>query len=90
MAREIDQEVRRIIDESLVKVRHILDARMASLRALSARLIENETVDSDELKRIIEANSPSPQIVPGTDAERKRTIANEVTQREDGQAAENA
>ncbi len=90
-AREIDQEVRRIIDESLVKVRHILDARMASLRALSARLIEKETVDSDELREIIEANSPSPQIVPGTAAERKRTLASEVAPREEGgQAAENA
>jgi cell division protease FtsH len=90
-AREIDQEVRRIIDESLVKVRHILDARMASLRALSARLIEKETVDSDELREIIEANSPSPQIVPGTAAERKRTLATEVVAREEGgAAAENA
>jgi cell division protease FtsH len=90
-AREIDQEVRRIIDESLVKVRHILDARMASLRALSARLIEKETVDSDELREIIEANSPSPQIVPGTAAERKRTMATEVVAREEGgAAAENA
>lgn len=90
-AREIDQEVRRIIDESLVKVRHILDARMASLRALSARLIEKETVDSDELREIIEANSPSPQIVPGTAAERKRTVASEVAAREEGgAAAENA
>ncbi len=39
---------------------------MASLRALSARLIEKEVIDSDELKQIIEENSPSPLIVPGT------------------------
>jgi hypothetical protein len=36
-------------------------------------LIEKEVVDSDELKQIIEANSPSPQIVPGTTTERKRS-----------------
>jgi cell division protease FtsH len=71
-AREIDEEVKRIIDESFEKVRHILQSRMASLESLSARLIEKEVVDSDELKQIIEANSPSPQIVPGTSAERKR------------------
>jgi cell division protease FtsH len=72
-AREIDQEVKRIIDESMEKVRVILQARMPSLRALSARLIEKEVIDSDELKAIIEANSPSPMIVPGTDSERKRS-----------------
>jgi cell division protease FtsH len=77
-AREIDEEVKRIIDESFEKVRHILETRMASLRALSARLIEKEVVDSDELKEIIEQNSPSPQIVPGTTTERKRPPAEAV------------
>ena len=71
-AREIDQEVKRIIDESMEKVRHILETRLASLNALSARLIEKEVVDSDELKEIIEANSPSPLIVPGTQTGRRR------------------
>jgi cell division protease FtsH len=71
-AREIDQEVKRIIDESMEKVRHILETRLASLRALSSRLIEKEVIDSDELKRIIEQNSSSPVIVPGTAAERRR------------------
>ena len=74
-AREIDQEVKRIIDESMEKVRHILETRLASLRALSNRLIEKEVIDSDELKKIIEENSPSPLIVPGTAAERKRVAA---------------
>jgi cell division protease FtsH len=74
-AREIDEEVKRIIDESLEKVRHIVESRMASLEALSARLIEKEVIDSDELKQIIEANTPSPKIVPGTSAGRKRPAA---------------
>jgi hypothetical protein len=56
---------------------------MASLEALSARLIEKEVVDSDELKQIIEANSPSPQIVPGTDTERKRAHLGEAAARGD-------
>ena len=34
-AREIDEEVKRIIDESMEKVRHILETRLASLEALS-------------------------------------------------------
>ncbi len=44
-------------------------------------------IDSDELKSIIEANSPSPQIVPGTDAERKR-LATEAAERTDREGGE--
>jgi cell division protease FtsH len=66
--REIDQEVRRIIDEAIERVRHILDLRRPSLEALTRRLIEVESVDADELKKIIEKNSPGPLVVPGTEA----------------------
>lgn len=71
-AREIDQEVRRIIDESIAKVRHILAARRAALEALAKRLIEKEVIDAVELKSIIDATSTSPLIVPGTSTQRKR------------------
>ncbi len=87
-AREIDEEVKRIIDESFEKVRQILETRISSLQALSAQLIEKEVIDSDELKRIIEANSPSPQIVPGTTSERKRPVAEGTTIEPGEQAGE--
>jgi cell division protease FtsH len=74
-AREIDEEVKRIIDESLERVRHILSKRRAALDATSRELMRQEVIDSTELSRIIEENSPSPMIVPGTDSERKRTSA---------------
>ena len=54
--------------------------------ALSARLIEKEVIDSDELKAIIEANSPSPLIVPGTQTDRKRAAAAEAKERADDEA----
>ena len=66
--REIDQEVRRILDESIEKVRHILDVRRGALEALTSRLIEVESIDATELKRIIDETSPGPLVVPGTDA----------------------
>jgi cell division protease FtsH len=66
--REIDQEVRRFIDEAIEKVRHILETRRASLEALTKKLIEVESIDADELKRIVEENSPTPLVVPGTEA----------------------
>jgi cell division protease FtsH len=66
--REIDQEVRRFIDEAIEKVRHILDMRRPSLEALTKRLMDVESIDADELKRIVEENSPGPIVVPGTEA----------------------
>jgi len=66
-AREIDEEIKHIIDRSLEKVRQILQSRREALVALAERLIEQEVIDTDELQQIIEAASPSPKIVPGTD-----------------------
>jgi cell division protease FtsH len=74
-AREIDEEIKRIIDDSLEKVRRILETRRKALEALSDRLLDKEVIDSDELREIVEANSPSPAIVPGTDSTAKRPHA---------------
>jgi cell division protease FtsH len=71
-AREIDQEVKRILDEGLQRTRHILESRRAALEAVSRQLIKQEVIDSAELKRIMEQTSSSPMIVPGTDADGKR------------------
>ncbi len=67
-AQAIDDEVKRIIDEAIERVRHILEVRRDALVALTERLIEIESVDSDELKRIVENNSKGPFVVPGTSA----------------------
>jgi len=74
-AREIDEEVKRIIDEGLQRVRHILAKRRAALDATSKALIDQEVIDSKELARLIEENSPGAMIVPGTDVEPKRSAA---------------
>ena len=58
----------------MAKVREILASRRPALEGLAARLIEREVIDADELRQIIEENSPSPQIVPGTDTERPRPV----------------
>jgi cell division protease FtsH len=65
-AREIDQEINRIIEESLEKVRGILKTRRQALGALAERLIEKEVIDNQELRQVVEANAPSAAIVPGT------------------------
>jgi cell division protease FtsH len=74
-AREIDEQIRGIVERSLEKVRHILEARRPALVALAERLIEQETIDNSELKSIIEAASPNPMIVPGTaEAPKRRPV----------------
>ena len=67
-SREIDTEVKRIIDEAIEQVRHILDVRHEALIAVTTRLIEVESIGAKELREIIERTSPGPVIVPGTDA----------------------
>ena len=70
-AREIDEEVRRIIDEAMTKVRRIIEARRGALEAVTKRLMECEVINGTELKTIVDASTGVPQIVPGTDTDRR-------------------
>ena len=70
-AREIDQEVRRIVDAGIEQVRRILETRRVALEAVARRLIECEVIDGTELRDIVEASTGSPQLVPGTDSDRR-------------------
>ena len=74
-AREIDQEVRRIIDEGIERVKHILEVRREALEALTRKLIEVESIDAAELKRLIDENCRVPLVVPGTTAMPVRVAA---------------
>ncbi|MEM9656762.1 MAG: ATP-dependent zinc metalloprotease FtsH [Planctomycetota bacterium] len=79
-AREIDEEVRRFIDDSLTRVRHILGERKQALEAVTHTLMDQETITSDDLARLIDENSPGARIVPGTDTERKRPTSAAATE----------
>lgn len=74
-AREIDEEVKRIIDKAIEKVRDILEVRRDALDALTNRLIEIESVDADELKQIIDKTAKRPLVVPGTTPDADRPAA---------------
>ena len=65
-AREIDEEVRRVIEEAIERVQHILETRRPALDAITKRLMDVESIDSDELQRLIHECDPAPKIVPGT------------------------
>ena len=63
-AREIDMEVRRIVDEAQRLVREILLEHREALEKLAEKLLENEVLDARELKDVMDASSP--RLVPGT------------------------
>jgi cell division protease FtsH len=52
-AREIDQEVKRLIDEAYRKVRELLDANQDKLKTLASVLLEKETIEGDEIRKIL-------------------------------------
>jgi cell division protease FtsH len=65
-AREIDMEVRGILEAATDEVRSILSARRSGLEAVARRLIETEVLDGGELRQILDLESPGPKLVPGT------------------------
>ncbi|SFH93084.1 ATP-dependent zinc metalloprotease FtsH [Planctomicrobium piriforme] len=68
--REIDLEVRRIIDECMEISREILRSRRPVLEQMTTELIEREVMNSDQLKVILDAHKTGPQLKPGTSAAR--------------------
>jgi cell division protease FtsH len=65
-AREIDEEVKRIIDDSMQRTRKILVERRQALESVTNKLIEIEVMDSEELLRLIDETLPGPRVKPGT------------------------
>ncbi len=53
MAREIDDEIRRVIEESHETALTVLREHMEELHKLSAILIERETIDKDQFERLL-------------------------------------
>ena len=87
-AREIDQEVKRIIDEALEQTRRVLASRRPALEAITAELLEKEVIDAPKLGELIEQASPGPKIVPGTTTERKPATPPATPPSAEGEAAE--
>ena len=86
--RDIDEEVKRIINSMMEKVRHILAARGEALIALAQELIEFESMDAEKLERLIEDNSPGPVLVPGTTDRPNRSATEEAIDSPDSNRVE--
>ncbi len=52
-AREIDQEVKRLIDNAYAKVRQILSGNEDKLKKLAVELLKKETIEGDEIRQIL-------------------------------------
>ncbi len=62
----IDEEVRRIVDECYQKAHELLRANEGKLRKISARLLEKEVLDSEEVKELSGLNGlPKKEEEPG-------------------------
>ncbi len=82
IAREIDDEIRRIVEAAHVQARDILTEKRASLEKLSEILIKRETIEKEQFEALLDGSSeaevfgaeapPPPEIpaVTGTPAER--------------------
>jgi cell division protease FtsH len=57
IAREIDDEIRRVIEEAHATAHRVLREHMSDLHKLSAILIERETIDKDQFERLIAGES---------------------------------
>ena len=65
-AREIDNEVRRIIEEQHVRITTILKAKLPILRQAAQVLLEKETISGKELERIAAQFEQQPDVAPAT------------------------
>jgi cell division protease FtsH len=53
-AKQIDEEVKKIVDETYLRVKEILTAKKDKLGELARLLLEKEVVEDTDLKRILE------------------------------------
>jgi cell division protease FtsH len=59
-ARQIDLEVRRLIDEAYQSAHTILEAHKDAMHRIAAALLERETIDAEEVKLLIEGKELPP------------------------------
>ena len=70
VAAEIDEEIKRIVEEGYARCRSILEANMDILRLTAEYLLENEVMDSETFAYVCKNRSlpVKPEAVPETDA----------------------
>jgi cell division protease FtsH len=81
IAREIDDEIRRVIEEAHMTATEVLKKHSDELHRISLILIERETIDKDQFERLLTGEdeesvfaekTPAPKTEPEPEAEKKR------------------
>ncbi|HSK15615.1 MAG TPA: ATP-dependent zinc metalloprotease FtsH [Gaiellaceae bacterium] len=80
IAREIDDEIRRVIEEAHDRARSVLNEHMEELHQLSVLLIERETIDKDEFERLLAGEAPG-SVFPEPESEPEAEAAPEAKPR---------
>ena len=83
IAREIDDEIRRVIEEGHSLARRVLEEHLDDLHRISGILIERETIDKDQFVRLLEGeeveavfgDEPVPATDEGQTADEKKRRA---------------
>ncbi|MCX7563966.1 ATP-dependent zinc metalloprotease FtsH [Xanthomonadaceae bacterium XH05] len=57
---KVDAEIRRLLDEQYAVARSILEEKRDIVEAMTAALLEWETIDAEQVKAIMEGRKPSP------------------------------
>jgi cell division protease FtsH len=86
IAREIDDEIRRVIEEAHDRARRVLQEHVDELHQISELLIERETIDKDQFERLlagepVESVFPEPEPAPAEEPKPERKPRTEPSPR---------
>ena len=82
-AREIDTEIKAIIDHAYAEARRILTERLADLHALAKGLLEYETLSGDEIRMVINGEKIIRKVVDEPMPDQRRASVPTATPRPD-------
>lgn len=82
IAYEIDKEIRRIVDEAWDKAKKILQEHRNRLDLIAKTLIENETIEKEDLEKLLEGKRlPKPKLQAKEKVEKEAGVSNKIKER---------
>jgi cell division protease FtsH len=69
----IDEEIHRIVQTNYERAKKILEENVEILKAMADLLVERETINGDDIERLLNGEKPSPRSTPSDGAASKST-----------------
>jgi cell division protease FtsH len=85
IAREIDDEIRRIVEAAHERAREVLTSHIEELQSMSKVLIQYETFDADQFQRLLSGEAPD-EVFADQETDESGTPAAEQPRKEPGRA----